>query len=78
MPLGENLKKQREKAGLSQPELSDKSGVPVGTIRGIEQGRRPDPQWSTVQALAAALGITCHDLADQPESQKQAGRKKRK
>jgi transcriptional regulator with XRE-family HTH domain len=67
MILSENLKQLREKAGISQAGLATLSGVPVGTIRGIEQGRRPDPQWSTIQALAAALGITCQDLADVPE-----------
>lgn len=66
MALSENLKRIREKNGISQQELSKKSGVPIGTIRGIEQGRRADPQWSTIQAIAAALGITCHELADEP------------
>lgn len=62
MTLGEILQAKRLLAGLSQSELAAASGIAAGTIRAIEQGRRPDPQFSTIVALAAALGCTCHEL----------------
>lgn len=61
MSFGEVLKAARERAGLSQPGLAAKSGVPVGTIRDYEQGRR-DPLLSTAVKLAAALGVSMDEL----------------
>ena len=34
------LKKQREKAKLTQKELADNTGISVNAIRNIEQGQR--------------------------------------
>jgi transcriptional regulator with XRE-family HTH domain len=52
--FGERLKAFREAAGRSQPELAAYSGVPVGTIRDYEQGRRA-PLLETAAKLAHAL-----------------------
>lgn len=62
MTLGELIKKKRVDAGLTQSELAIASGINVGTVKSIEQGARPDPQFSTIQAIAKALGVTCHEL----------------
>jgi transcriptional regulator with XRE-family HTH domain len=53
--FGEKLKELRTVAGLSQAGLADASGVPIGTIRDYEQGKR-DPLLSTAQKLAGAFG----------------------
>jgi putative transcriptional regulator len=53
--FGEKLKELRDAAGLSQAGLAEAGGVPIGTIRDYEQGKR-DPLLSTAQKLARALG----------------------
>jgi transcriptional regulator with XRE-family HTH domain len=52
--FGEKLKDFRVAAGWSQPQLAEKSGVPVGTIRDYEQGRRA-PLLDTAAKLALVL-----------------------
>lgn len=61
--FGQRLQELREKAGLSQSQLAEASGVPVWSLRGYEQGRR-DPLWDVVFKLAAALGTDCRVFAD--------------
>jgi transcriptional regulator with XRE-family HTH domain len=55
MTFGEKLKELRMFARWTQIQLADESGVPLGTIRDYEQGKR-DPLLSTAQKLAHALG----------------------
>jgi transcriptional regulator with XRE-family HTH domain len=61
--LAARLRSARKRAGLSQPELAERSGVPLQTLRQLEQGRRTDPYLSTVAHLAVALGVTIDHLA---------------
>ncbi len=51
------LKELREGAGLSQPALSERSGVAVSTIRQFEYGRR-EPTYGTLIKLAEGLGVS--------------------
>ncbi len=55
--FGEKLKQLRIDRGLTQAALAEVSGVPVGTIRDYEQGKR-DPLLSNAQRLARALCIS--------------------
>jgi transcriptional regulator with XRE-family HTH domain len=57
MTFAEKLRQLREAKGLSQSGLSAASGIPLGTIRDYEQGRR-DPLLSNAQKLAKALGAS--------------------
>lgn len=59
--LGQRLKRFREAAGLSQAGLSETSGVPIGTIRGVEYDRR-EPLVGTAVKLAAAVGVSVDAL----------------
>ena len=59
--LGERLQRLRQTAQLTIPELSDKSGVAVGTIWNVENGVG-DTQLSTLKKLTAALNINISDL----------------
>jgi transcriptional regulator with XRE-family HTH domain len=61
--FGERLKAHREAAGLSQPQLAERSGVPVGTIRDYEQGRR-EPLLGAAAKLARALKKQLEDFLD--------------
>lgn len=56
--FGPRLKELREAAGLSQQALADKIDFHKLSVAKLEQGVR-EPTWSTVKALADALGVTC-------------------
>jgi transcriptional regulator with XRE-family HTH domain len=53
--LAANLKDQREAKGLTQQELSDRSGVPRPTLAHLESGQG-NPTLSVLIKVAAALG----------------------
>jgi transcriptional regulator with XRE-family HTH domain len=70
--MGARLKRLREAAGLSQPELSRRAGIPLGTLRGWEYGRRT-PLLDAAARLADALNITLDELAGR-EAHKRKGK----
>jgi transcriptional regulator with XRE-family HTH domain len=61
--LGKNLRAARKKLGLTQEQVSERSGVQAGEISRIERGQR-DPQVSTVEKLAAAVEVQPGRLFD--------------
>lgn len=61
MPFARNLKVARCKAGLSQKELSERSGVSQQAISTIENEER-SPSEATMTLLANALGYAVSDL----------------
>lgn len=65
--LGTNLLRARLRVGLSQEELSAKSGISRATIWRIEtgKGRGEGPTAPTVEALAGAMGIATSELWSQ-------------
>jgi transcriptional regulator with XRE-family HTH domain len=56
------LREIRLRRGLSQADLSAKTGVAEFTISEIETGKRPHPRPSTLRKLAEALGVEVADL----------------
>ncbi len=61
--FADRLREAREKAGLSQYALAKKSGLSKQAISQLERGVG-DPAWTTVQALALAIGIDCREFVD--------------
>jgi transcriptional regulator with XRE-family HTH domain len=60
--FGVRLRELREAAGLTQARLAERAGLhPQGVVK-LERGER-EPAWSTVQLLAAALGVSCAAFA---------------
>jgi transcriptional regulator with XRE-family HTH domain len=59
------LKRLRETAGLTQNELAERAGMNPFGVAKLEQGARK-PTWATVQALAAALGVSCEAFTSPP------------
>ncbi|MET8979966.1 tetratricopeptide repeat protein [Streptomyces sp. NPDC004539] len=55
--LAVTIRRLRLGAGLTQEALAERSGVSVSTIRGMETGRRRNPQLASVRQLAAALEL---------------------
>src|SRR5271169_2569657 len=62
-PFGAKLKAAREAAGLTQSQLAARSGLHLGAVFKLEQGKR-EPSWETVQRLAAVLGVDCRAFVD--------------
>lgn len=75
MKFKAKLIEERKRAGLTQEELAESSGVSLGALRNLEQGQR-GPSWRTVVMLARALGVTadtfsnCDEVADKPKKPK--------
>lgn len=67
----EALKDIRLRHGLSQVDLSKRSGVAQNTISDIETGRR-DPRPSTLRKLAKALGVEVGDFYPETSGPKAA------
>ena len=57
MTRGETMRMHRERAGLSQYELADLSGVTQKTIYALEHDRN-NGSVTTVELLADALGLS--------------------
>lgn len=67
MELGELISFYRRQAGITIDELSEKSGVPKGTITKIIGGVTKAPTLENVKAIARALGVKLSDFDDDPE-----------
>lgn len=59
--VGRNVKRVREKTGLTQERLSEISGFSQQYISGLEQGRR-NPTIVTLYELSQALGVSHIEL----------------
>lgn len=57
MKLHERLKIVREDAGLKQPDLAEKLGIPLRTYRSYEQGTR-DINTATLKTICETLGVS--------------------
>jgi len=60
--LAKNIKKYRQKSGMSQDKLSKLAGVNLHTITKIESGATLDPRVKTIKKIAAALGCSIDEL----------------
>ena len=60
--IAKNIKKYRDKMGISQDKLSKLAGISLHTITKIESGATPDPRIETVKKIAKALNITVDNL----------------
>lgn len=56
------LRKMREERGMSRDMLAFRSGVTLGSLARIEQGKVA-PRWSTVRRLANGLGVSMVELS---------------
>ncbi|MEU8181522.1 BTAD domain-containing putative transcriptional regulator [Micromonospora sp. NPDC049044] len=61
--FGRYLQRLRERSGLTQQELADRSGLSAATIRDLEQGRSRRPRPRSIRALSVALGLSDHEAA---------------
>lgn len=57
MSLCEKLQEMKQKSQQSYQTISDKSGVPLPTVKRIFSGQTPDPSYTTVCLLIKAMEI---------------------
>lgn len=62
-PLGSLIRTHRERAGLTQRQLAERSGVSLAAIRDLEQGRSRRPRRESARRLARALDVPDAELA---------------
>ena len=60
--LGAAIRRLREGQGLSQEETAYRAGLTAGAYQRIEAGRA-DARWTSVRAIAKALGVSLRELA---------------
>ena len=66
MNVGENIRKARLNAGLTQKVLGERCGMPESAIRKYELGMA-NPKFETIQRIAKALKIDTFTLIDSKE-----------
>ncbi len=62
--FGRQVKKLREKAGLTQATLAELTGIDYKYIQKIEGKSSPDLRLTTIEKIAKALKMTCAKLLD--------------
>lgn len=60
----EKIAEYKKKSGMTSEELSQKSGVPLGTLNKILSGATKDPKLETLKAIAHVLGLSLDDFDD--------------
>ena len=73
MNIGENIRRARKNAGLTQKELGEKLGISAAAVGQFEK-KNSNPHNSTVQKIAAVLEISPLSLYDQGSAQNQLQR----
>jgi transcriptional regulator with XRE-family HTH domain len=63
MPFGSRMRTRRLQMGLSQEELSHRTGIPVARLSEFELGVRTGMTLNTALKLARALGMSLDALA---------------
>ena len=69
----EKMKKRKKELGMTNQELSERSGVPLGTVNKIFSGATKSPQYDTILALETVLGMTFYRDEDGPYVSSDAG-----
>ena len=65
--LGQALRTARTKKGKSQSQVASDAGLPLDTLRRIEQGRVANPGVFTVAAIVDALGRSLGHFVNAPK-----------
>ena len=60
--IADNIKKYRNKLGISQDKLSKLADLSLNTVVKIELDESPNPTIETIQRIAKALEVSVDDL----------------
>jgi transcriptional regulator with XRE-family HTH domain len=58
LPLGTQLRRLREAAGITQEELAFRAGLTPNAVSDLERGKTRRPYPHTVRSLADAIGLS--------------------
>lgn len=64
MSLSEKLQKLKSQQQMSIQTISDKSGIPIGTVKRIFSGKTTDPGYATVCCILAAMDTGSETAAE--------------
>lgn len=64
MSLSEKLQKLKSQRQMSIQTISDKSGIPIGTVKRIFSGKTTDPGYATVCCILAAMDTGSETAAE--------------
>ncbi len=67
--LGDVLRQERERQNRSQESLAHDAGLTTIAVGNIERGDS-DPHWSTIRAIATALGLSFKELGSRLDTQR--------
>jgi transcriptional regulator with XRE-family HTH domain len=70
--FADRLRTLRGRKGLTQSQLAAAVGIHPMTVAKLEGGSRPDPRWSTVLALADALGVPLDEFRPAEKTSKKS------
>ena len=65
----QEIKDYMKKEKITYQALSDKSGIPLNTIKNIFRGKTENPRIDTMQAIERALGIA-EEVSEYSEDEK--------
>jgi XRE family transcriptional regulator, regulator of sulfur utilization len=60
--IGDHIRITRGRAGLSQQELAERSGISKAQISRLEAGSQDNPGIKTLIPIASALGVSLEEL----------------
>jgi transcriptional regulator with XRE-family HTH domain len=66
-PLSERLRALRKERGLTQEALARRTHIGLKAYGELERGVATDPHYSTLAALAHALGVSIAELVGEEE-----------
>ncbi len=67
MGFGPKVRERRTALGFSQEHLAHEAGISLNAVHKLEMGRISDPHYSTLSAIAHALGTTVAELVGKEE-----------
>jgi len=60
--IGDNIKRIRKQAGLSQQDLAEKCGISKSQLSRLESGEQENPLIKTIIPIATALGVSLDEI----------------
>ncbi len=66
MKIGQRLHRAMKRAGLSQKEISRRTGIHETTISKVMKGETRSPNWQTIETIVDAIDTTWGDLFEEP------------
>lgn len=73
MVITRKLNAMKERSGLTQQQISDRSGVPLGTVSRVFAGYAGQAGFNTVADIVHAMNCHVSDIVEEPPSMQHGG-----